>query len=421
VGETPAGGPQARHTVKTLIVHYNGWGEHWPLGTLADNGRTLLFEYSKEALAQQLELSPLHLTLRAQAYGDFPLHQDRLPGLIADSLPDGWGRLLMDKIFRRQGFNPAELSPLDRLAVIGDRGMGALSYAPANMLELTDRDLSLLELATDAQAVVHGDNDKALLELARLGGSPHGARPKVLVYFSTTEGTVSTLPRAGHTPWLIKFNADAEHKETCAIEQAYAELARECGLEIPQTRYFDLSPELAAFGAERFDIEGAYRVPTQTLAAVFDADFRIPSVLDYTKFLRITDRLSNDQREVKKAYERALFNVIFHNRDDHSKNISFRLGQDRRWRLAPAYDLTFSEGYGGEHSLDVCGEGRQVTRANLLELAKQAALPAEWAVAAIDRISSVAVKLKKRLSAQSIRKATVAGILAKVNAGLARL
>jgi len=407
--------------VKTLTVHYEGWGEHWPLGTLADNGRTLLFEYTREALDQQLELSPLHLKLRAQAYGGFPLHQDRLPGLIADSLPEGWGRLLMDKTFRRQGLDPSELSPLDRLAVIGDRGMGALTFTPAKMLELTDRDLSLLALAKDAQAVVHGDSDEALLELARLGDSPHGARPKVLVYVSASGRTVSSLPRAGHAPWLVKFKADAEHKEVCAIEQAYAELARECGLEMPRTRYFNLSSKLAAFGAERFDVEGAYRVPTQTLAAVFDADFRVPSALDYGKFLRITDRLTNDQREVKKAYERAIFNVIFHNRDDHSKNLSFRLGQDRRWRLAPAYDLTFSEGYAGEHNLDVCGEGRHIARTHLLELARQGGLPTAWAAATIDRIADVALHAKKSLSAHPIRKATVAVIVAKVKAGLARL
>jgi serine/threonine-protein kinase HipA len=118
---------------------------------------------------------------------------------------------------------------------------------------------------------------------------------------------------------------------------------------------------------------------------------------------------------------RKSFNVIFHTRDDHSKNLSFRLGQDRRWRLSPAYDLTFSEGYGGEHNLDVCGEGRHISRTHLLELAKEGGLPADWAATVIDRMSTVASKLKNHLSAQPIRKATVAGILAKVNTGLARL
>src|SRR5437879_6264903 len=98
--------------MKQLTVQYHGWGEHWPLGTLADDGRALLFEYSREALQQQLELSPRHLKLRAAAYGDFPEHQLRLPGLIADALPDGWGMLVMDRLFRKKGRNPASLSPL---------------------------------------------------------------------------------------------------------------------------------------------------------------------------------------------------------------------------------------------------------------------------------------------------------------------
>lgn len=106
-------------------MHYEGWGERWLLGTLADDGRRLLFEYSAEALRQGLELSPRHLGLRAAAYGDFPDHQMRLPGLVADALPDGWGLLLMDRLFRKQGRDPVALSPLERLAFIGQRSMAS--------------------------------------------------------------------------------------------------------------------------------------------------------------------------------------------------------------------------------------------------------------------------------------------------------
>jgi len=105
--------------VKKLFVYYNGWGEHWLLGTLADNGSDLLFEYSPEALKRGLELSPLRLKLREQAYGGFPAYLQRLPGLISDSLPDGWGLLVMDRLFRKNGLNIADLSPLDRLAFLG--------------------------------------------------------------------------------------------------------------------------------------------------------------------------------------------------------------------------------------------------------------------------------------------------------------
>jgi serine/threonine-protein kinase HipA len=407
--------------VKKLFVYYNGWGEHWLLGTLADNGSDLLFEYSPEALKRGLELSPLRLKLREQAYGGFPAYLQRLPGLISDSLPDGWGLLVMDRLFRKNGLNIADLSPLDRLAFIGDRGLGALSFEPADVLELPTKDLTLLTLAKDVLAVVSGRDGKALRQLALLGGSPHGARPKVLVYYNVRKGTISTLPKAGHRPWLVKFQAQTGHKEVCALEELYAQLARDCGLDMPTTQYFDLDKKLAAFGTARFDVEDGLRVPVQTLAAALHADFRLPSAVDYTSFLRVTRLFTRDEREVKKAYERAVFNVVFNNRDDHSKNLSFRLSRNLRWVLAPCYDLTFSEGPGGEHQMDVCGEGRRITRAKLLELAKQGGLDAAWAGAIIDQFVEQAGHFKSLASEREIRRATVRHVAAAIDSNRARL
>ncbi len=136
--------------MKLLTVHYCGWGEDWPLGRLADDGQSLLFEYSPEALSQGLELSPLHLKLRADAYGGFPTHLHRLPGLIADSLPDGWGLLLMDRLFRQHGVRHP--GPLDRLAFIGERAMGALRFVPASETGAQEPDWSLLALACGSRA-----------------------------------------------------------------------------------------------------------------------------------------------------------------------------------------------------------------------------------------------------------------------------
>ena len=116
--------------MKKVLVHYQGWDENWPLGTLADDGRRLLFEYSERALSEGLELSPRHLPLQKDAMGDFPRHLERLPGLFADALPDGWGMLLMDRLFRKQGIKPESCSRLDRLSFIGHRGLGALTYEP---------------------------------------------------------------------------------------------------------------------------------------------------------------------------------------------------------------------------------------------------------------------------------------------------
>jgi len=397
--------------MKTLEVRYCGWGEDWQLGTLADDGQTLLFEYSAEALAQQLELSPRHLKLRTPAFGDFPTHQLRLPGLIADALPDGWGLLLMDRVFRQRGITPG---PLERLAFIGDRAMGALRFVPAETLELPPVDLQLAMLARETQQVLEGAATDVLMALVMMGGSPHGARPKALVQYQRATAQVSTLATAVGEPWLVKFQAQREHKEVCAIEQLYAQLARECGIDMPESAYFDLGPTLAAFAVARFDRAAGLRVPIHSLAGLLHADFRVPSV-DYTTFLRATKLLTRDEREVEKAYGRAVFNVVFHNRDDHAKNSGWRLAQDRRWRLAPAFDLTFCEGPGGQHQSDVCGEGSRITREHLLRLANEGGVDRAAAAGIIERTLEVAGRFNLLATTQPIRRDTVAHMLRAVD------
>lgn len=391
--------------MKRLHVHYGGWGEDWPLGLLADDGTTLLFEYSPEALAQGLELSPLHLKLRATAYGGHPPHLLRLPGLMADSLPDGWGLLLMDRLFRRQGLRHP--GPLDRLAFIGDRAMGALRFVPAAGPEVDEPDWNLLALARETERALAGEAGAALRELALTGGSPQGARPKALVRYDASSGHISTRSDAPGDPWLMKFPAQGEHKEVCAIEQLYAGLARDCGLEVPASAWFDLSSRLAAFGVARFDREQGLRVPVHSLAGLLHVDFRLPGSADYTTLLRATRLLTRDEREVEKAFARAVFNVLFHNRDDHPKNFAWRLGRDRRWRLAPAFDLTFSDGPMGQHHMDICGEGRAVGRGHLLRLAAEGGVAAKAAQAIITRMEEQAAAFPQRAASHPIRRATV--------------
>ena len=406
--------------MKKLLVRYCGWGENWPLGQLADDGHQLLFEYSKEALREGLKLSPVRLPLREDAYGEFPRFLFRLPGLIADALPDGWGMLLMDRFFRRRGLEAATLSPLDRLAFLGERAIGALTFEPADTVELTDPDTTLLKLAEDVSTVLTGKDSEVLKDLLVLGGSPHGTRPKVLVGYNVVDGTVSTRPDTKHVPYLVKFPAKNEHKEVCAIEHAYCETARACGIEVPETRHFELGRAHAAFGIARFDIESGMRVPVHTLAGALHADFRIPSV-DYINLLRVTRAFTADEREILKAYERAVFNVIFNNRDDHSKNFAFRLDQDRRWRLAPAYDLTFNSGPGGEHQMDICGEARRVTRAHLLEFAAKGGIKRGSAVASLERMLEQVGQFGPCLARQPIRHTSIRQIIKAVDANVAAL
>jgi len=373
--------------MKNLAVDYVGWGERWQLGTLAESGRQILFEYSPEARRQGLELSPLRLPLSypaAFAGEDFFLG---LPGIIADALPDGWGMLLMDRAFSRAGRRFTDISTLDRLAFIGERAMGALAFRPPDTVALEPESIELAHLAADVDAVfAETVAEDALRHLLLIGGSPQGARPKVLVDYDPATGLVSSgKANACAAPWLIKFPAHGEHRDACAVEALYARLARHAGLDMPDAHFFDLDGRHAAFGVRRFDRQEGMRVPLLSLSALLHVDFRLPA-LDYEMLLRATRRLTGDEREVAKAFERCVLNVLLHNRDDHGRNFAFRLDRDRRWRLAPVFDLTFSTGPGGEHQTAVAGEGHAPDRSHLLEVARRGGLDPMQANSSIDRL-----------------------------------
>jgi serine/threonine-protein kinase HipA len=380
--------------MKKLQVIYDGWGERWPLGTLADTGRDIMFEYAPQAIERGLQLSPMHQPLPRPGSGTMlfkgEAHSYGLPGFIADALPDGWGMLLMDRALRKLGRNPREVSVLERLAIVGERAMGALSFQPSEEDTLPAEKLQLKDLAKEIAALQADENsgngaaDAQLRHLMQLGGSPQGARPKVLVDFNARTGQISSgMPLTGSaTPWLIKFPAQAEHREVSAIEELYARVARHGGMDMPRSRFFDLSTKYSAFGVERFDRRIALsasdskpkdkqvlRVPIMSMSAFLQADHRLPS-LDYETVLLATLRITGDQREVVKAFERCVFNVVMHNRDDHSRNFAFRMNEQGLWKLSPAFDLTYSFGPGGEHSTSVAGHGKNITRAHLLQVAQ---------------------------------------------------
>ncbi len=406
--------------MKKLRVIYLGWGERFELGQLADNGSAILFEYSAEARKRNLQLSPFKLPLKEQSYSGFPAHQLGLPGLISDALPDGWGALLMDRLFRKQGRKIEEVSPLDRLAFVGHNAMGALAFEPVEGESLTPADISLLQVARETQEVLTDESESLLQKLALMGGSPHGARPKVLVYYNDKTNTMSNTDDGIGLPMLVKYPAQNEHKEVCAIEAVYGKIAKACGISAARSEYFDLDGELSAFGIERFDRSQGMRVPMHTAAGAAHVDFRAPQ-LDYTGLLRLTGFMTKDQREVLKAFERCLFNVLFNNRDDHGKNFSFLLSKNGQWIVSPAYDLTYCLGPGGEHQMDVCGEARAPGRKQLLQLAGQNRIEKQTAEDSMERMSAVAETIPEFFEEFSIRAKTRKQIEKSVQENLSRM
>lgn len=381
-----------------IHVNYNGWGEHWHWGTLVSSnaitGRPLIaFEYSDEARRRGLELSAYTLALNGpKLRKDFPAHQMGLPGPVYDALPDGWGMLLMERLFKRRGLNPARIGPLERLSYIGSHAMGALSFEPvAPEMLAPPEEIALAQLAAEVQDVLNGEGGEFLQKLLQMGGSPQGARPKALLYRDPGSGAFSTAAAPGLQAWLVKFPARQEHPEVCAIEAVYAQCLRQCGIQTPETAYYSLPNGQAAFATQRFDRQGGLRVPMQSLAAFTGADFQTPGSLDYANFLRATQMCSNDVREKAVAFARAVFNVAFNNRDDHPKNFAYLMSKTGQWTLAPAYDVTFCEGPGGYHQMDVMGQALEIDRKNMLRLGThEAELSAREAGLLIDQICDVA-------------------------------
>ncbi len=285
---------------------------------------------------------------------------------------------------------------------------------------MTAKDVQLLDLARDVRQVMYDDSELLLRKLALMGGSPQGVRPKVLVNFDRKSNCMSTSESGIGTPMLVKFPAQNEHKEVCAVEAMYSRIASASGVRVPVSEYFDLDQELSAFGIERFDRLDGMRIPMHTAAGAAHVDFRIPQI-DYVALLRLTQFMTHDAREVLQAFERCVFNIMFNNRDDHSKNFSLLMEKDGRWRFSPAYDLTFCEGPRGEHQMDICGEARAPARKHLLQLASKADIAERAAAEIIERIATVAERFSDFVGDLPIRTETLKSIAKVVKSNRARL
>lgn len=334
-----------------------------PVGILALRDRQCWFQYDAHWIQQGFDLSPQTLDFTSSPQlPKLPIFQG-LHGVFHDSLPDGWGLLLMDRFFKRQfDWDYQEITPFDRLAYLGKRSMGALEYEPAVIEEPINDTVNLMGLAEEAERVLEGQTNIILNQLRILGGSPGGARPKVTVGLSDEHDEciagITSLPKK-FSHWLVKFHGILDPKDMGRIEKMYAELASKAGLEMPPSRLIHLRQgrrQEDFFAVQRFDRNGNHKCHMLTLSGYLYADHRVPSI-DYDALLTATQILTKDLNEVKRAFRLMVFNIITHNKDDHAKNFCFLRNRTGDWRLAPGYDLTFSQGMNNQHATAIYGSG----------------------------------------------------------------
>jgi serine/threonine-protein kinase HipA len=296
---------------------------------------------------------------------------DGLPGVLGDSLPDSWGELLVRRRAQRADVDYHSLTALDKLAIVGERGMGALVYAPAQDVPPVGGAVDLDAIARESIEILEGHDSDVTAVLERLGASSGGTRPKILIATNAVGEIVpgdGDIPD-GHDAWVVKFRSSHnDPKDAGPIEAAYADMARASGIDVSETRLFPGKP-YGYFGTRRFDRPAAgRRLHVASVAGLLEIDWRIPRI-DYAEMLKVVRAMTRDQRAVTQAYRRAVFNVLAHNRDDHVKQHGFLMNAKGEWRLAPAYDLTFSHGPGGEHYLAIGGRGGDdIRRQDIIKL-----------------------------------------------------
>lgn len=343
---------------KYLKVFYNDI----LVGTLAKTPeRVVAFEYDSDWLNNGFSITPFSLPLIKKVF--IPKYEpfDGLFGVFNDSLPDGWGRLLVDRLFLKNKINPTEIDNLNRLAVVQESGMGALTYKPEHRFQ-TENDVSNLDiLAQECSKILESQNSDNLDELFQLGGSSGGARPKILTSIDNED-------------WIIKFPSSTDPKNIGEKEYQYSLCAKNCGINMTETKLFPSEICSGYFGIKRFDRQSNKKVHMISVSGLLETSHRLPN-LDYNLLMKLVLELTRNYEDVEQLFRLMCFNVFAHNRDDHSKNFSFLYDDNKKeWHLSPAYDLTYSFSFNGEHATTINGEGKNPNLDDILAVAKNIGL-----------------------------------------------
>ena len=366
--------------IKKLEVIFN----EKRIGTLALLNKSkidlLAFQYDDEWIKNGFSISPFSLPLENKVFIPKIDPFNGMFGVFSDSLPDGWGKLLVDRTLKKNNIDPFEITSPDRLAIVGNSGMGGLEYIPQYDFEIKSEIKDLDELALSCKKILNTEYSENLDELFLLGGSSGGARPKILTNINGED-------------WIIKFPSKFDNDNIGKQEYDYSLCAKKCGIFMPETKLFPSKNCSGFFGVKRFDREKnsenkIKKIHMVSVSGLLETSHRIPN-LDYDILMKLTLKLTNDFEEVKKMYRLMCFNIFAHNRDDHSKNFSFLYNEvKRKWELSPAYDLTYSNSIGGEHATTIAGNGKNPTIKDILKVAENIGLKK-------DESEKIALEIKK--------------------------
>jgi serine/threonine-protein kinase HipA len=367
-----------------------------PVGTFSWDGRyeTVRFEYDHGFIGRGLEPSPLMMPVRegrVYSFGNLDKETFRgLPGMLADSLPDTYGRALFDRWLALTGRTSS--NPIETLCFLGTRCMGALEFEPA--LDVAyDRNAkfeidTLVDVARDALSEkssfgvnLNDDRKAAIAEILRLGTSAGGQRAKAIIAYNKVTGEVRSgqveAPE-GFDYYLIKLDgvsAKAGFRETenfGRLEYSFYKMARACGIEMTDCSLVEENGR-AHFLTRRFDRKNGRKVHMQTLCGIAHYDYRLHRAYSYEQAFNVMRALRLPYSEASQMFRRMVFNVVVRNQDDHTKNISFLMGEDGRWRLSPAYDMGYAYnplgGWTSTHQMSINGKYDDITRKDLLEFA----------------------------------------------------
>lgn len=363
------------------------------VGTLAQTpDGPLAFQYSETWVENGFPISPFSLPLTREVFVAHRQSLDGVFGAFDDSMPDGWGRLLVDRMLRERGIDPFTIGPLARLAIVGTTGMGALEYRPAQELITAQEANDLDVLAEECASLLETDSSADLDTLFALGGSSGGARPKILTVIEGED-------------WIVKFPSSFDPVDIGAHEFALAQAAAECGIEMPEVRLLPSRRCSGYFAVKRFDREricdtegnkSLRKVHMASAGALLETSHRIPN-LDYDLLFKLAMKLTEDAGVVRRLFRLMVFNVLCGNRDDHAKNFSFLCDADGVWRLSPAYDLTENAGMNGERATTVNGKGKDITAADIIEVASRVGISRSRARTEIENVST-ALNTHRRLA-----------------------